>query len=369
MSSFTSTSETGVRASAGRTLYWRLAGAGFALIVALLLAECVLRLLPVSDSLLAADPYPARSARRVAGQTYTWSLGWDMRHAITGKINSDGFVSPEAFDRNTPGLALLGDSFAEGLMLDYGRSLAGRIQQRTGSAMPVYNLGISGAGLPHYLGLADELREHFRFRRAVIVVNEGDFVEGFSAKPGLYHWNRNGGADLVRLAPPRSGWGHAVAASSALFRYLRYHLKLSLPQLRSDSPECGRQTLSADDEQLIARYLEALPQTLGLNPGSIMLVFAGSTGHLHTLDEKRPQPARCASRDRLALDRLRTLAGAAGFPVLDAERILNRHFRTHRRRLDLYPVDGHWNALATEVLGTHIAQGLVATGAVQVAKH
>src|SRR4029077_5670662 len=143
----------------------------------------------------------------VANHDYTWSMGWDLRHVVKGKTNAMGFIAPYDYATDKPAVALLVDSCGEAQMLSYEESLAGRLDARLGSGMRAFNFGLSGAALPHYLGIAREMGSRFRFSAAVVVVTGYDYEEGFEEKEGVYHWGADPKKDLISLVPAseRSG--------------------------------------------------------------------------------------------------------------------------------------------------------------------
>src|SRR5260221_10501234 len=160
MSSSTSISD------ARRTAWWLL-GALASVVALLLVLEAVLHLAPTAKGLHRANPASAASsARLVRNQPYTFSMGWDLRHVVRGRTNSMGFISPHEYAGDKSAVALIGDSFAEGEMLAWPESLAGRLDTLAAGRRKVFNFGLSGASLPHYLGIAREMRAQFSFAAA-----------------------------------------------------------------------------------------------------------------------------------------------------------------------------------------------------------
>src|SRR2546423_5115942 len=173
MNSSTSTSE--MKAAVLRVL-----GALVIGLVLLVAMEVALRLLPIARGVHRQNPQSAGSSTRLlAHHDYTWSLGWDLRHVVRGRTNDMGFISPHEYTAGRPAVALLGDSFVEGEMLGYEESLAGRLDAALGGRAQAFNFGMSGAAMPHYLGIAQEMGEKFRFAGAVVVITGDDYIEGF----------------------------------------------------------------------------------------------------------------------------------------------------------------------------------------------
>lgn len=327
--------------------------------------EGLLRLLPAGSDLHRENPREARaSARLVRNLDYTFSMGWDFRYVVRGRTNSMGFISPHEYRRDQRAIALLGDSFAEGEMLRYEDSLAGNLDRRIPAGVHTFNFGLSGAALPHYLGIAREMGAQFRFDAAVVIVGPGDYIEGFEEKEGQYRWGRREGEGDVVLVPAESRSRlKQLARSSALMRYLRGNLKFTTGALfqHAGDPRCEPVALGAADRERLVRYVEALPAALGLAPERIVMLFNGNTRDVYERVD-RPQSgepkAACPTRDSLALAELHGLAAARGMQIVDAVPLFVAHYRQHRRPLDFRPVDPHWNGLATSIIAAEVASRL-----------
>ena len=363
MSSSTSISE------AKRAAWWLLGALASALALGAVL-ECGLRLLPAGSDLHRENPQgPRSSARLVRNLDYTFSMGWDFRHVVRGRTNSMGFISPHEYRKGERAVALLGDSFAEGEMLSYEDSLAGHLDARTADGVHTFNFGLSGASLPHYLGVAREMGPEFRFGAAVVIVGPGDYSEGFEEKEGQYRWGKRAGEDDVVLVPAQTRSALKQAArSSAFMRYLRGNLKLSAATLfqHQGETQCRPVRLGEADLLRLGRYVDELPKALGIAPGRIVLVFNGNTREVYERVDRAQggeRPAPCATLDSLALGELRKLAVERGMLAVDAVPVLEAHYRQHRRPLDFRPVDPHWNGLATSVIAAEIARRLQLGGA------
>jgi len=343
----------------------RAAGVLLAAVVLCLVAELALRVLPSAKDLHRENPRaPASSARLLRSQPYTFSMGWDMRHVVRGRTNAMGFLSPHEYQPNARhALALIGDSFAEGEMLAYEESLAGHLESQSGGRLHPYNFGLSGAALPHYLGMAREMGSQFRFAAAVVVVVPGDYVEGFLEQEGVYKWGE--GREVIRLVPAaqRSRLVQ-VARESALLHYVRENLKLSPATLfvRSKERACVPARLSPEDHERLIRYVDALPKALRLPPQKIVMVFNTNTRLIYERVDAgaaaRPAPEPCADIDTLALTQLRALAIIRGMKLVEVGPLLENHYRTYRRPLDFRPVDAHWNGLATALIANEIGRQL-----------
>ena len=341
--------------------------------------EGTLRLLPVVGGVHRADPQsPNASARLVGHRDYTSSMGWDLRHVVHGRTNSMGFLSPLEYTPGHRAVALLGDSFVEAQMLRFDESLAGQLESRWRGQVHAYNFGMSGAALPHYLGMAREMASLFTFDAAVVVITPGDYVEGFESQEGLYSWSDAAEEGLVKLVPAahRSGI-RQLARELAVVRYVRSNMKLTLNHiLPSARKACTPQLLSGQDKARLSRYVEALPEALRLPPGKIVLVFNAPTRDVYErVDRNRDASPPCPDLDTNAIAYLKERAAARGMEIVEAGQVFESHYRAHRRQLDFSPVDGHWNGLASGAIAAEIDATLAGRrrhalrGLTRVARH
>lgn len=338
----------------------RLLGALAAVLALVVAAELVLRALPIAQGVHYRDPASAAaSARMEPNRPYVWSIGWDLRNVVRGRSNSLGFLSPREYAADRPAIALFGDSFAEAQMLEYRDSLAGRLEARFDGRLQVFNFGLSGASLPHYLGMARELGSSFRFESAVIVVTPGDYAEGFEEQPGYYKW----GEPITLVPAVNTDPVRQQLRRLALMRYVRANLKFSPSQLLAipaQAAACVPPKLETAHRERLARYVDELPKALRLPSEKVVLVFHRHIREIYGRVDRNAheQAASCPSLDDLALAELRRLASARGMGVVDASTALENHYRVHRRSLAFEPVDSHWNGLATGVIAGSIAEAI-----------
>lgn len=358
-STLTSSRAWDLRARLSRTARV-LASAAAISVAALAGAELVLRTLPISAGVVRADPQPgASSARHAPSREFTKSFGWDLRHVVHGRTNAQGFVAPFDYRYDEPAVALLGDSFAEGLMVAYPQSLPAQLSARVDGQRPVYNFGISASGLPHHLGIAREVGARYTLTEAVVVISDGDYEEGFGGDDGIYRWN---GSDIAPTPLHDRSRLKKMLRESALLNYLRWNLKFDMRRMFAhsfDVPVCVAGALDAADHDRLRRFVDDLPAALRLPAADVVLVFDADRAAIYrSVDTGASMPQPCATRDRLALLELRRLAAAAGIGVLDMQASFTQHYRSQRTLLDFAPVDAHWNATAVEIVAREAARAL-----------
>ena len=342
----------------------RIAGAMIAVAALVAVLELALRLLPVPGGFYRAEPQtPLSSARQLPDREYTFSVGWDLRNVSHGRLNSMGFVSPHQYSASSPAIALFGDSFAEGLTLPYEDSPAGQIERQNSGRLPVFNFGFSGTGLPHYLGMAQEVGGRFEFRAAVVLVTPSDYRDGFSLLNGTYVW-ADRGDDLITLFPETM---HSALVrtmrQSALIRYVRSNLRFNLQGLLAHpmANSCQNEQLSESDLRRLERYAVELPKALKLPADRIVIVFDTNRDALYRRVD-RPAPtaseSSCESADTKALERLKSIARERGLKVIDAGPLFEGHYREHHQQLDASPIDRHWNRLGASLIAQAVASAL-----------
>src|SRR5947207_141075 len=198
--------------------------------------EAALRLLPVQNGLAGDDPSPDWPTHRLRSDVhYTFSDAWDLRNVHRGVTNNMGYVAPFPYRPGSDGIAVVGNSFIEGLMNRYEETLRGQLARLLPDAPAMLNFGVSGTSLADYIGLGPMVSRRFRVRWAVVVVVAGEFVDGFTPQPGYFGWNA-GNAPPVQLRPQPvcSGAASLLTCTEklvmllAIARYTRGNLSFDL---------------------------------------------------------------------------------------------------------------------------------------------
>lgn len=330
-------------------------------VLALLLAEIVLRFLPVTSSLNALPVDAAHPVFHFApNRTFVHSAGWDMHRPVHGRINNAGFVNDQDYRRNDPLplLAVVGDSYIEAEMVPYAQTVQGRLAQRYAGKLRVYSFAGSGAPLSQYLIWAGFAVHEYGARAVVINVVGNDFDESLLAykySPGFWYYAPDAdGALRLRLVDYRPGWAIALARHSALVRYLVINMHasalLALPSVSSllfgkrpaDAPQYAGNTDAAAGPVRVRESLAAIdaffrdiPEKIGLPPQDI----------LFTVDGFRYDEAAAAGKGSY-FDLMRRAflqkAAALGYEAVDLDtRFVPEHAR-NGAKFD-FPDDDHWN--------------------------
>ena len=366
--------ESSDRDDAKRHRVWllRFLSASIGVVVAVVLAELVLWLLPVTGMVpyWTLDEYNDVWRYR-PNQQFVWSRGWRLHQAHLIKTNNVGFVSDTDYvkDGKRPVLAFVGDSYVEALMVAYPATCAGRLASALERRVRVYSLGMSGAPLSEYLGYAEFARLRFEPQWLVVVVVGNDFDESLRQYRRGDQFrsfvDRDGELSLVpgRPVAARAAYRHfkRFVKGSSLVRYLvynvqvvdRYHIAEArlVGVFRDDDADAGVRPAEAlhdpsvESRRAIDAFLTLLPGMSGIPEGRTLFVLDGLRPALydpHALDQaERGYYGRMRTYfAKRALDR--------GYQVVDMQPAFIARHDADQTRFE-WEHDGHWNSLGHQV--------------------
>lgn len=334
----------------------------------LLICELLLRALPVNGGAYTADPdksWPA--SRLVPDSSYTFSETWRLRNVHRGRINNFGYAAPYDYVPGSAGVVVIGDSFVESLMNDYDNTLQGILRHKL-APQNVMAFGTINAALPHYLGVARLVRRYFAPQWAVIVIIEGDYVDGFLKQPGFYHWAPDHTPPIEFTQEVGRSPTQKLLRTVAVARYVRTNLEFRWSNAiklhrgaDAHPPACVPASLSEADERLIEEYASALPEALGLAASHVVLVFDSDRKAMYA-GLSREAAEACPRRDVLARERLMSVAKADGLQVIDTDPIFRRYYAQTGLGVDYMPYDLHWNATGHRLVAEEVARIINGTG-------
>ena len=337
-----------------------------ALLTCVVVAEVVLRFLPVASGLRAL-PVDAQNpvARFTPNRRFVFSRGWSLSLVNHGRTNNAGFVNDQDYDpsQNAPLLAVIGDDYVEAAMVPYESTLQGRLARALAGQARVYSFGASGAQLSQYLAWADYVRETFCPTSLVVVVTPNDADQSllkYWKDEGFYHFRESeGGALVLERVDYRPSRLRQALRQSALARYVLMNgpglFAGRVGAVSGSTPPDPGQTRLRDSQRAVDAFCAELPVRSGVPPQRTVLV----------VDALRPAVYDARSREAAALTfpgRVRRYlverGRAAGFEVVDLEPIFASHFaRTHRRFE--HANEAHWSALGHGIVAEAVAGSVV----------
>jgi hypothetical protein len=336
-----------------------------AVLAVLLSGELAARLLPVHEPLLrAAFDADRPVARYEPDRSVLYSHGpfFDIVNRV--RINREGFVNEQEYERNDPRplLAVVGDSFVEGLQVPWRDSFHGRLAAELGPARRVYSFGLSGAPISQYLAHAAWVAETFAPTWLVVSVIANDFDESLSGPTSRsgFHYFADAATGRPVLRPFERPLWRRLLLESRLACYLLNNLQVLEWRhrlARAEVAAVGRRSdpaRLAELERVADLLVERLAEAARLPPERILIlldadrpaVYGRSDGPLTSTPDFPYLARHLAERAR-----------AAGYRVSNLGPVFATAFRRHGRRLE-FPTDGHWNAEGHELVARAVLEAV-----------
>lgn len=324
--------------------------AGAALVLVML--EILFRVLPVSTATETGYYIDPEILTYPAGHRFTTATGWNLRNAQSHRANNAGFLSEHDFSRDAASIAVIGDSYVEGTMLQPQDRLGPQLETRLGR--PVYALGSPGTALLDYAERMRFAHEQYGIGNFVLLLEQGDLVQSLCGSGNV----NSQCLDRATLEPrterqAAAGTLKRVLRHLALPQYLFSQIKLD-PARWAKSLFAGKQAPSApaaapssgpSEQAIIDRVLaEFFERTTEHRTGQLIIVLNGSRDLID-----KPNAVR---------DSIRALAERNGAVLIDAAPLL--HDLETRTGLSSYvaPSDHHLNRLALGAIAEQVANGL-----------
>lgn len=341
-------------------------------VIAVLLAlEALLRALPAMSGF---NPSPMPQAAPLYNfephRAYRYSQTWAMLNPHAGMTNNYGHIAPIDYQAGSRPMIVVGDSFIESLMNDFGDTVQGILGARLGAGQPVYGLGASGLSVSDYVMLARQARDEFSPTAAVFLISDGDISESLLYRPGGYVLQQRGSEFSLGYVPRSPNafmtWVRARVGELALYDYLRGNLKFSpddvltgfgLGKAGGRAPK--RVPLDVSTERRVADwFLTVLSSASGVAPECTVLLIDADRYAMY--DSKLASvPKDSPEVRRFLIDRGRSL----GFHVIDLEPAFRATYAQTRLKLDHWPIDRHWNRRGHTVAADEVMNALFASPA------
>lgn len=330
--------------------------AAFVTLAYLVVAEVVLRFLPVATGLHSVAVNNAQPIFHFeADRDFVYSRGWNLREVVRGRVNNAGWVNEQDYVRTDklPLIAVIGDSYIEAQMVPYPETLQGRLAAALKGRARVYSFAASGAPLSElavYAGYA--VRE---FGAAAVVINMAnyDFADSddtFNRPAGMWVYDDTGDDKRLKLIPYRPGWLREIVQHSALARYLLLNLYLDRPLISAHliasltpvraaiAAEPDAESRLAASSAIIPLFFRDLARLVDLPPSRVLFVMDGAHYPRTPLEDY-------TSRLRQGF---RAAAEAGGYSTVDLEPLF---FARYRQQATIFEISGdpHWNGEAHAV--------------------
>lgn len=323
-------------------------------LLALLATEMLMRLMPVSIGLrnqAVTDLDPVM--RSTASADFTYSKDWNFRLLNRGRTNNFGFYSSRDYRTDLPSVALIGDSFVHAAAIPAGQHLSDQLARKLPQAdVPAYDFGWAGGSMADYLTMARWVQSRFQPRAMAFVMMEKDIDESLLKIPG---GNRFLLSDSGEVSEQRSNWtpNNSLAARMAQQLHLYHYLNVNVGLFRwiegrdrtARNAKAGSGPGTAKRQALAGHFLDALERDIRLPRQSLVFL----------IDADRPSIYQGKPPQERDIDVLATLAERRGYPVVRLETPFRSYFHQHKLRVDLTPIDGHWNITGYDIAAAQLA--------------
>jgi lysophospholipase L1-like esterase len=298
---------------------------------------------------------------------------------VAWHVNANGWTSSIAEYKGekpaaTYRIAVIGDSYIEGLGVEPEENVAERLQESLGNpAVEVYRFGISGAPMSHYLHMLR--REVCRYSPDLVIVNlvHNDFSESYRFKQGVYASSflklkiENG--RVVQEIEPREHvkpWYSAIRHGSATWRYLAYRQQVRFQFLRdllldkaagspagaagapvAGPPPTPKTEPDRDDDLVATQYVVTQLRLKAAECGAdLVLVMDGDRSSIYA---GRTEP----SSNLNAI--VNSVTEQQGIPLVDLHEVFLSDYLKHHERFN-FEADYHWNKRGHAIAAHAIAK-------------
>ena len=294
------------------------------------------------------------------------------------KINKQGWNSKYdqySMDKRKGSLrvAVIGDSFVEALQIDYNKSLAEQLEEKTGSdRLQVYRFGISGIPMSQYLYILEHEALKYSPDLVVIVLVHNDFDQSCILGDGEFSRNclrfqiRYG--TTLEEVPPAGYFGrrYIFLRHIATFRYLRYRRQIRVGVLKEmllgdDKPEKESYQANIDvsdldkkrlSNRLVTEYVFLKMRDVCLkNNADLLIVMDGDRDAIYAKGSNSVD----YSSGALTLNAMaKSAADKYGIRFIDLHQVFKEDFLVNHKKFN-FSSDMHWNEYGHEVVAEAIA--------------
>jgi hypothetical protein len=342
-------------------------------VIVLLLAEIVLRFLPVRSGLRTMQVDAANPVfRSMPNRPFVFSMHWNLQNVTRGRVNNVGYVNDQDYRREDalPLVAIVGDSYIEAQMVHYAGSAQGRLAHDFADKFRVYSFAGQGAPLSQYLIWGRQAVREYGARAIVFNIVGNDFDESllsYKIGPGFWHYVPEDGSLRLRLVEYRPGRVRKIVRESALARYMVFNVEwreflarvrvfgeLILGKATNPAPRYfGNTNAEADPTrvrdsfEVIDAFFRDLPTLVGLSPENVLFMVDGF---------RYPEAAAEGRGSYFDLMRRALLAKAAalGYEAIDLDTLFLARHRSNGEKFDFYP-GAHWNSNGHGIMAEAVA--------------
>jgi len=323
------------------------------------LLEVIFRILPTTSPI---DLEPITSEREIlrfkADQTANFSLGVDFYRTVTKRTNNDGFYSDFDYEKEkSPNIVIIGDSFVEATQIETIDTV-GEVIKAMDNKQSVYQMGVSGVSLSHYIKMVDYAKRNYLPKHFVILIVGNDFDNSlcdYRIKLGTWCFDENFELKFI----PFNGYEgiRRYAKASAFMRFLVFQARIDwrlvmasiglyTQEIKPVDKYAGNVERFKDQEKLeksfkvVDRFMEELKKLQITD--KVTLVIDADRQDIYN-----------KQRSESYFQKMRgyTISSASSnqIKLIDMAPIFEKDYNANGIKFE-FPTDGHWNERAHKLL-------------------
>lgn len=315
--------------------------------ITLLVLELVFRwLIPASETPTPYYDEQFKTIRFIPFQSGVATRGIWGKQPAHWQINNEGWNSPQNYDTTDtrPLIAIIGDSYIEATQVDIERSYPSLLQKLL-PQYRVYQFGISGAPLSHYLQMSRYVRQQFRPQILIFNIVHNDFEKSF------YQFSQKGKGYLTLDSVSFHEIYTPFAQPSFLKKWAR-HSKLACYIMRNTALNIKLAEMGTAKSQFAQNIDIAAAQAMKqkIHQATDLLLNKikqenGSTDIIFVMDGLRDEMYANQLKNTqigwLNLMMKQTVA-SKGMKFIDLTNVFLTDYQQHKRRFETR-IDNHWN--------------------------
>jgi hypothetical protein len=331
-------------------------GIGIGAVAALAILEALFRVLPVDTGIRMANVDRSMPFRHyLPRQRYVYSFGWALVDVRRGTTNDQGFANSADFT-GAGGVLIVGDSFIEGLRLDYRETVQGRLDSALGGN--VHAAASGGNRLADSLELVRTYAPILHPRAIVIFVTSVE-VSTLMEPPadGGNGFVVSGDHVSVAHSEYRESPLKPIVLASALARYV--YLNLRFPNWLATVVHLGRASDRrtpppdvGEKEKILSFYFSEIRALAEADHFRVLFLVDGDRDAIYGFKGGRTPPW---NDDR---DFFLRIARRYDAEIVDMDPIFARHWAERHEKMDFLPLDGHWNSVAHGLAAQELSKRL-----------
>lgn len=282
-------------------------------------------------------------------------------------INNAGWNSDEPYNeankRLKPLIAIVGDSYIEGFLVDAKDHLASQLKSLTQDRYDIYEFGTSGVNMAQFINVFNYVQKEFAPDIVLFFINDGDLLEstaGMASSPNNLQFNANS-TTISPIAPQpyRPVLWKRIVRKSAFARYVFFYFqfKLRTPEFYfikdNKATKSEKKTPNRDTEnpvlKIVASKIVDSIKTINAH-AEVIFVLHPDRRRIYELPSSVPALAK-------EINVVQTVCQENSIKYINLNEAFYKDFVVHKKEFN-FKNDWHWNAYGNKVAAKEIVKAL-----------